>query len=173
MGSARRTEPAFQKKTLRATEQDLERVQAERAKWVSKIEGIAARKFVFLDESGITTEMTRLYGRTEGGERVNDSAPARWRSLTILGAVALDGWTATMTIEAATDTDVFLAFLDHALCPKLKPGDVVVMDNLRAHKVAGVLDRIQAAGAELLYLPPYSPDLNPRRVSIDLRHSEA
>ena len=66
-----------------------------------------------------------------------------------------------MTIEAATDTDVFLAFLDHALCPQLKHGDVVIMDNLSAHKVEGVWERIAAAGAELLYLPPYSPDFNP------------
>ena len=66
-----------------------------------------------------------------------------------------------MTVEAATDTDVFQAFLDHVLCPALKPGDVVVMDNLAAHKVAGVGEKIRATGARLLYLPPYSPDFNP------------
>ncbi len=68
---------------------------------------------------------------------------------------------ATMTVEAATDREIFLAYLDHVLCPQLRPGDVVVMDNLSSHKVAGVRERIEAAGAELLYLPPYSPDLNP------------
>ena len=68
---------------------------------------------------------------------------------------------ATMTIEEATDTDIFLAYLDHVLCPQLRPGDLVVMDNLSSHKVKGVRERIEAAGAELLYLPPYSPDLNP------------
>ena len=68
---------------------------------------------------------------------------------------------ATMTIEEATDTDIFLAYLDHVLCPQLRRGDLVVMDNLSSHKVKGVRERIEAAGAELLYLPPYSPDLNP------------
>jgi transposase len=68
---------------------------------------------------------------------------------------------ATMTIEAATDREIFLAYLDEVLCPKLRPGDVVVMDNLSSHKVTGVRERIEAAGAQLLYLPPYSPDLNP------------
>ena len=68
---------------------------------------------------------------------------------------------ATMTIEAATDREIFLAYLDHVLCPQLRPGDVVVMDNLSSHKVAGVRERIEATGAQLLYLPPYSPDLNP------------
>jgi transposase len=68
---------------------------------------------------------------------------------------------ATMTIEAATDREIFLAYLDEVLCPKLRPGDVVVMDNLSSHKVKGVRERIEAAGAQLLYLPPYSPDLNP------------
>lgn len=105
--------------------------------------------------------MTRRYGRAEGGQRLNDSTPAKWRTVTLLGAVGIKGWVATMAIEAATDTDVFLAFLDHALCPQLKPGDVVVMDNLSAHKVDGVRDRITSAGAELLYLPPYSPEFNP------------
>lgn len=105
--------------------------------------------------------MTRRYGRAEGGQRLNDSTPAKWRTVTLLGAVGINGWVATMTIEAATDTDVFLAFLDHALCPQLKSGDVVVMDNLSAHKVDGVRDRITSTGAGLLYLPPYSPDFNP------------
>lgn len=114
-----------------------------------------------MDESGITTEMTRRYGRVAGGQRLHDSTPASWRSLTILGAIALGGWHAMMSIEAATDTDVFQAFLDHVLCPKLKPTDVVVMDNLAAHKVAAVGEKIRATGARLLYLPPYSPDLNP------------
>jgi transposase len=105
--------------------------------------------------------MTRRYGRVAGGQRLNDSTPVSWRSLTILGAVGLGGWQAMMTIEAATDTDVFQTFLDHVLCPKLKPGEVVVMDNLAAHKVAGVGEKIRATGARLLYLPPYSPDFNP------------
>jgi transposase len=85
----------------------------------------------------------------------------RWKILTILGAISTRGMIATMTIEAATDREIFLAYLDEVLCPKLRPGDVVVMDNLSSHKVQGVRERIEAAEAQLLYLPPYSPDLNP------------
>jgi transposase len=81
--------------------------------------------------------------------------------MTVLGAMSLRGILAAMTIEAATDADIFLAYLDHALCPVLRSGDVVVMDNLSSHKVQGVAERIERTGAELLYLPPYSPDLNP------------
>jgi transposase len=93
---------------------------------------------------------------------VHEATPAgHWKILTILSALSLGGLLATMTIEQATDGDIFLAYLEQVLGPKLRPGDVVVMDNLSAHKVAGVEQLIQAAGAELLYLPPYSPDLNP------------
>ena len=81
--------------------------------------------------------------------------------LTILGAMDHRGMLATMSIEAATDGDVFLAYLDQVLCPKLRSGHVVIMDNLSAHKVDGVRERIEACGASVLYLPPYSPDLNP------------
>ena len=106
--------------------------------------------------------MTRRYARAPRGVRVHESTPeGNWNILTILGAMSLRGMIATMTIEAATDADIFLAYLDQILCPALRPGDVVVMDNLSSHKVAGVRERIEVAGAELLYLPPYSPDLNP------------
>lgn len=136
-------------------------MKEQRENWPFRIGEFSAEQFVFVDESGITTEMTRRYGRVAGGQRVHDNAPGRWRSLTLLGAVGIQGWVATMTIEAPTDTEVFLGFLDQVLCPQLKPGHVVVMDNLAAHKVAGVAERIQATGAQLRYLPPYSPDLNP------------
>jgi len=117
---------------------------------------------IFLDESGVSTQMTRRYARAPRGVRVHETTPeGNWKILTILGAMSLRGMIATMTIEAATDAEIFLAYLDHVLCPALRPGDVVVMDNLSSHKVAGVRERIEAAGAELLYLPPYSPDLNP------------
>jgi transposase len=106
--------------------------------------------------------MTRLYARCLGGRRIHEATPgSHWKIMTILGAMSTRGMIATMTIEEPTDTEIFLAYLDHVLCPQLRPGDVVVMDNLSAHKVKGVRERIEAAGAELLYLPPYSPDLNP------------
>lgn len=117
---------------------------------------------IYLDESGVSTQMTRLYARCTGGQRIHEATPdGRWKILTILGAISTRGMIATMTIEAATDREIFLAYLDHVLCPQLRPGDVVVMDNLSSHKVAGVRERIEVTGAELLYLPPYSPDLNP------------
>jgi transposase len=106
--------------------------------------------------------MTRRYGRAWGGTRVAEGAPCgHWRTLTVLGAVRLSGWVATMTIEAATDGDVFCAYIEQVLCPQLRSGDVVVMDNLSAHKADGVRALIEGAGAELRYLPPYSPDFNP------------
>lgn len=119
-------------------------------------------RLVFLDESGVTTEMTRRYGRAMGGERVDEGVPAgNWRTLTVLGAINISGWAGVMAIESPTDGDVFLAYLEHVLCPNLKPGQIVVMDNLAAHKVDGVKELIQQAGASLIYLPPYSPDFNP------------
>lgn len=122
---------------------------------------LAASELIFLDESGITTEMTRRYGRAAGGLRVQEGTPGKWRTLTILGAIGVQGWVATMTVESPTDGDIFLAYLDRVLCPQLKPGQTVVMDNLAAHKVDGVRQRIEATGARLRYLPPYSPDFNP------------
>jgi transposase len=119
-------------------------------------------RLVFLDESGVTTEMTRRYGRAARGERVRDAVPAgHWRTLTLLAALSLRGVRAAMTVEAPTDGDVFLAYVEQVLGPRLAPGDVVILDNLPAHKVAGVRALIEARAAQLLYLPPYSPDCNP------------
>lgn len=106
--------------------------------------------------------MTRLYARSPKGQRIAEPTPGgHWKVTTILGAMSLRGMIATMTVEAATDREIFLAYVEQVLCPALRPGDVVVMDNLSSHKVDGVLRLIEAAGAELLYLPPYSPDMNP------------
>jgi transposase len=106
--------------------------------------------------------MTRLYARSVAGERISESTPGgHWKILTILGAMSLRGIVASMTIEEATDGDIFLAYVEHILCPALRPGDVVVMDNLSSHKIKGVRELIEKVGAEVLYLPPYSPDLNP------------
>jgi transposase len=106
--------------------------------------------------------MTRLYARGTGGRRIHEATPGgHWKIMTILGAMSLSGMVATMTIEEPTDTDIFLAYVEHLLYPVLKPGNVVVMDNLSAHKAPAVREWIEKAGAEVLYLPPYSPDLNP------------
>jgi transposase len=127
-----------------------------------RVQSISPERLIFLDESGVTTSMTRLYARAPGGGRIHEATPGgHWKIMTILGAMSLNGMIATMTIEEPTDTDIFMAYVEHLLYPVLKPGDVVVMDNLSAHKAPAVREWIEKAGAELLYLPPYSPDLNP------------
>lgn len=117
---------------------------------------------MFLDESGVTTEMTRRYGWAPRPERVSEAVPAgHWRTLTVLAALTTTGVLASMSIESPTDGDVFLAFVEQVLAPRLEPGHVVILDNLSAHKVRGVRQLIEDRGAQVLYLPPYSPDLNP------------
>jgi transposase len=153
---------AAEKKSLHAVERDSEANLRRREEFLVGIRAIAPEKLIFLDESGVTTSMTRLYARSVGGQRIAEATPGgHWKIMTILGAMSLRGMIATMTIEAATDRDIFLAYVEQVLCPVLRPGDVVVMDNLSSHKVDGVRRLLNEAGAELLYLPPYSPDLNP------------
>jgi transposase len=155
-------EIAAQKKSLHASERDTEANRKQRQQFLERVRSISQEQLIFLDESGVTTSMTRLYARALGGQRIHEATPGgHWKILTILGALSLRGMIASMTIEAATDTEIFLAYVEHVLCPALKPGDVVVMDNLSSHKVNGVRELIQQTGADLLYLPPYSPDLNP------------
>lgn len=115
-----------------------------------------------MDESGAKTNLTRLYGRAEGGQRVVDAAPwGHWTTTTLIGALRREGSTASLVLEGATDTESFQAYVDQVLVPSLRPGDIVVMDNLGAHHAPGVAAAIQAAQAEVWYLPPYSPDMNP------------
>lgn len=153
---------AAEKKSLHAVERDTEANLKRREEFVARIQSIPPERLIFLDESGITTSMTRLYARGTGGKRIREATPGgHWKIMTILGAMSLNGMVATMTIEEPTDTDIFLAYVEHLLYPVLKRGDVVVMDNLSAHKAPAVRTWIEKAGAEVLYLPPYSPDLNP------------
>ncbi len=106
--------------------------------------------------------MTRLYGRAAPGERVVDSAPQNYgENITMLATLSLDGITAPMTVAGAVDGIVFKTYVEKVLAPTLSPGDIVIMDNLGAHKVAGVSQLIEARGGRVIYLPPYSPDLNP------------
>lgn len=123
--------------------------------------------------------MTRLRGRSKRGKRLHAAAPCgRWRSTTMISSMRLDGTTTCMTIAGATDTEVFRAYVKEVLCPHLRPGDIVVMDNLGAHKNAATLALITACGAETRFLPAYSPDLNPiekmwSKVKASLRRAEA
>ena len=159
---SQRNEADAEKKSLHAAEQDTEAVGEARLEWQAETSRIDPAQLIFLDESGVTTEMTRRYGRARRGDRVGEGVPCgHWRTLTVLGAIDAFGWVATMTIESATDGDVFLAFVEQVLCPRLQPGNVVVMDNLPAHKVDGVRQLIEQRGARLHYLPAYSPDFNP------------
>jgi transposase len=116
----------------------------------------------FVDEAGVNLAMTRLYGRAPTGERVIGSVPQNYGpNVTMLGALGVQGLHAVMTVDGATDTDVFRTYVRQVLGPMLTPGEIVVMDNLGAHKAVGVQQALARRGARLLYLPPYSPDLSP------------
>ncbi len=119
-------------------------------------------KLVFIDESGAKTNMTRLYGRAKQGQRAIDDAPSgHWSTTTMISSMRLDGSTACMVVDGATNKDVLQAYAEHILLPTLEAGDIVVLDNLSAHKNKKVRDIIESVGAQLWFLPPYSPDLNP------------
>ncbi len=119
-------------------------------------------RFVFLDETGLNTKMTRLYGRAPRGERLVAAVPhGHWRTTTFIAGLRQSGVIAPLVLDGPMTGAAFRAYVEQVLAPALKPGDVVVMDNLAAHKVAGIEEAIALAGASLLYLPPYSPDLNP------------
>ena len=121
-----------------------------------------ASKLVFLDESGVNTDMTRLYARAPGRQRAQDAAPLNTgQSTTILSSVRMDGETVFTAFAGAVNGEKFKAYLKELLIQTLKPGDIVIMDNLRAHKVSGVAEIVESVGAIVLYLPPYSPDFNP------------
>jgi transposase len=117
---------------------------------------------VFVDETGATTALTRLYGWGPKGERLVDAVPAgHWKTTTFVAGLRHDGVIAPFVLDGPMTGEVFLAYVEQMLAPALSPGDVVVMDNLPAHKVAGIEGAIRAVGASILYLPSYSPDLNP------------
>jgi transposase len=123
---------------------------------------VPVNQLIFLDESGATTTMQRLHGRSPRGERCHASGPAgHWKICTMIGAVRMDGPLICSTLDGPVDQTSFLAWVQDDLCPVLRPGDVVCMDNLSAHKSPKVREAIESAGARLEYLPPYSPDFNP------------
>jgi transposase len=137
-------------------------VQRQRAAFQDTVQRLAPEDLVFLDEAGCHQAMTRLYARAPRGQRAPAIKPVnRGRHSTILGAVSLTGLVAAMTVDGFTDGEVLLAFLHEVLVPPLRPGQILIMDNLKAHKVAGVAAACAAAGVRLLYLPPYSPEWSP------------
>ena len=151
-----------QKKTIVADERESDRIREWRERFARFQETIATRRLWFVDESGSTIAMTRDYARAPSGVRAVDHAPRnRGTVTTMIGALSLKGLGPVMTIEGATTGDVFVAYVDQLLAPALAPGDIVVMDNLSAHKDARVKQLIEAVGARLVFQPAYSPDLNP------------
>lgn len=130
--------------------------------YLQQMRELDASRLVFVDEAGCRIGMTRDYGRGERGQRVEGSKPASWGdNLTMIGALDLEGVRALMTVDGGTTGEVFEAYVEQVLSPRLKPGDIVVMDNLGSHKVDGIQQLIESHGAKLIYLPPYSPDFNP------------
>jgi len=137
-------------------------VAARRAAWRASQADLDPDRLVFVDETGASTKMARRCGRSLRGERCVAAVPhGHWKTTTFVGGLRLSGIAAPMTIDGAMDGPAFLAWVERMLVPALRPGDIVVMDNLPAHKQPSVRAAIETAGAELRYLPPYSPDLNP------------
>lgn len=133
-----------------------------RAGWKETQLSLDPAKLVFLDETGTATNMAPLRGRCGRGERLIGRVPhGHWKTTTFVAGLRCNEITAPFVVDCPMNGTIFLAYVQRCLVPTLKPGDIVIMDNLSAHKVAGVREAIEAAGAILLYLPPYSPDLNP------------
>ena len=152
----------IQKKTAHALEQERPGLMMQRQAWFDSQLDLDPAKLVYIDETGLNTKMARLRGRSLKGERCRAGVPhGHWKTTTFTGALRLTGMTAPMVLDGAMNGAPFLAYVEQALVPTLSPGDIVVMDNLPTHKAAGVREIIESADAELRYLPPYSPDLNP------------
>ena len=154
--------PKREKKVTRAAEQDRPDVAGRRQAWRAGQPTMAIERLVFVDETWASTAMTRRYGRAPVGERLVGAVPhGHWKTTTFVAALRASGMTAPLVIDGALNGDFFVAYVEQVLVPTLRPGDIVIMDNLSSHKRVRVRQAIEEAGAHLLYLPPYSPDLNP------------
>jgi len=137
-------------------------VAAQREAWFEAQPDLDPERLVFIDETSASTKMVRLYGRSRRGTRCRAPVPhGHWKTTTFTGALRLSGLTAPMVLDGAMTGEWFTAYARQVLAPTLRPGDIVILDNLPAHKGAAVREAIQAAGATLRFLPPYSPDFNP------------
>jgi transposase len=153
---------SLKKKTVHASEQDRPDVQQQRQEFQEKISHTTVDQLVFIDEAGAATNMTRTHGRGPQGERVVDKVPkGHWHITTMIGAIGITGVIAGLIFEGATDAEAFATFVEEILIHQLQPGQIVIMDNLSSHKSARVERAINRVGAEVLWLPPYSPDFNP------------
>jgi transposase len=147
---------------VHAAEQQRPDVRQKRRWWEILVQPQSAQKLVFLDETGADTKMVRRYGWGPKSARVISHVPhGHWKTTTFLAALRTTGLTAPLVLDGPMNGESFLAYIQQFLSPTLRPGDIVIMDNLSSHKQTGVVETIRDAGAEVFYLPPYSPDLNP------------
>jgi transposase len=147
---------------VHAAEQDREDVAAARAEWKKNQPCLDPKRLIFIDETGTSTNMARTRGRSKRGTRLIGKIPhGHWKTMTFVAGLRHDGIVAPFVIDKPMNGDIFQTWIERCLLPVVAPGDIVVMDNLPAHKRDSVRQAIEAAGASLTYLPPYSPDLNP------------
>ena len=159
---AQAPQAAVKKKSIHAAEQDRADVAQRRTQWKSDQPTRDAGRLIFIDETWAKTNLTRRYGRAPVGERLIDKVPhGHWKTTTLIAALGIGGVRCATLVDGAIDADLFEAFVQQVLVPQLRGGDVVVLDNLSSHKRVRTRQLIEAAGAELLFLPPYSPDFNP------------
>jgi transposase len=149
------------KKVPRAQDQDRPEVQEQRREFCEELAGLDPQRLIFVDECGANTAMTRTHGRAPVGERVYTDTPGGWESITLTCGMRLSGVTAALAFPGATNTDVFETYVEKVLVPELKPGDVVIWDNLKPHKSEEAIEAVEAARARVVPLPPWSPDLTP------------
>lgn len=134
----------------------------QREAWKVRQTGLDPDRLVFIDETWVKTNMTRPRGRSPRGTRVVAAVPhGHWKTTTFLAGLRTSGLTAPLVVDGAINGEIFQAYLEQHLVPTLRPGDIVIMDNLSSHKRTGVREAIESAGARLIFLPPYSPDFNP------------
>jgi transposase len=154
--------PDVQKKTAHASEQDRPDVTAKREAWFESQLDLDPEKLIFIDETWTTTNMARKCGRAIKGERLRAGVPhGHWKTTTFVAGLRVTGMVAPMVLDGPINGIWFQAYVEQVLVPALSPGDIVIMDNLGSHKGPKVRAAIEAVGAKLLYLPPYSPDFNP------------
>jgi len=162
MGDVVATWPDTEKKSLHAAEQARADIAEARRAWRELQPGLKPEKLIFLDETWAKTNMTRLYGRAPRGKRLIGTAPfGHWNTTTFIAGLRHDRIVAPMVLDGPINGRAFRAWVEQCLAPTLAQGDTVIADNLGSHKVAGVREAIEARGAQLLFLPAYSPDLNP------------
>jgi len=155
-------EPPAKKKTHQPSEQERPDVKEQRQEFRERAANWIVNKLKFLDETGSQLNMTRRYGRATPGERVVERLPSDYGSnYTVIAALGLDGLQAPWILEGALNGESFKLYVAHVLAPTLRAGDILIMDNLTTHKVSGIAELIQARGARLEYLSPYSPDYSP------------